>query len=104
MKKPLIWIIAMSTAAAVPSTAIACDMHGMAGFGGGMHRFNPFAKALSATPAPEQRSGASQSKGADRAERSVDQRRSQDRRDSARRNDQDSSQGKWDRDSDEMIR
>lgn len=52
MKRTLIWIAAMSTAASMPSAAFACDLDGMPGFGG-MHRFNPFAKAMQASPAPE---------------------------------------------------
>ena len=51
MKKSLIWIAALSATVAFPTAASACDLHGTGVFGG-MHRFNPFAKAMPLDRAP----------------------------------------------------
>ena len=45
MKKSLILGALLSASVAMPSAAAACDLHGSGVFGG-MHRFNPFAKAM----------------------------------------------------------
>ena len=76
MKKSLIWIAALSATMALPSAASACDLHGPGAFGG-MHRFNPFAKAIPLDRPPSAPIRAASPRQSERADRERSEERSQ---------------------------
>lgn len=48
MTKPVLTIVAFTSALAIPGVALACDNHGPGEHPSGLQRFNPFAAELAA--------------------------------------------------------
>lgn len=97
MRKPLLWAAAMSTAAMMPSAASACDLDGMPGFGG-MHRFNPFAKAMPLNRAPDRPMPSASSSEGDRSDRARSEDRAREERNSDRQRERERPRRQWEGD------